>query len=397
MRRKQSDETKAIHIASEAKLIGRTVSPPVQRASTVILPDARSLYDHSQVSYGRVGLQPQNALCEALCAMEGGAGARLFPNGLSAMTGPILGLLKTGDDILVVDSVYAPTRRFCEKVLARFGVGIRYFDPAASVGEIESLCLPNTRLIVLESPGSLTFEVLDVPAIAAMARKRGVWTIIDNTWGAGVYFKPLDHGVDISVQALTKYVGGHSDVFMGAAVARDEGLVRKLDDAILHMGWGASPDDAYLMLRGLRTLPTRLARHGENAVAIAQWLEAQAGVKEVICPALPGSRGHEIWARDFKGQNGLIGLVLEAAETDAVYAFLDALELFGLGFSWGGYESLAILCDPQFAARQRKPDFGGPLIRLHVGLEGIDDLKADLAAALTAFAAARKQDGQSQT
>ncbi len=378
----------AVRAGAGGGLVARTVNPPVQRGSTVLIKEARSLYDPELVTYGRGGLQPHAALCEALCELEGAAGARLFPSGLAAMTGAMLAVLKAGDDMLVVDCIYAPTRRFCDRVLTRFGVSIRYFDPALPAQEVAQLMSPETRLIVLEAPGSLTFEMQDVPAITSAARDRGVLTLIDNTWGAGLYYKPLSLGVDISVQALTKYVCGHSDVFMGAACAKDPAIVQRLNDEIWHVGWACSPDDAYLMLRGLRTLPTRLDRHGASALEIAAWLASQPGVDEVICPGLSGSRGHELWKRDFLGQNGLLSLVLAPAAPAAVDAFLDALELFGLGFSWGGYESLAISCDPQFAAREYPPRFTGPLVRLHIGLENVEDIKGDLSRALAAFRAA---------
>lgn len=384
-KKSKADATRAIHAATSAAPVANIVSPPVQRASTVILPDARSLYDNSQISYGRKGLQPQTALTEALVELEGAASGQLYPNGLSAMTGPMLALLQAGDEILVSDSIYAPTRRFCDRVLKRFGVTPQFFNPTAGLEEIAGLITDKTRMIVLESPGSLSFEFMDVPAIAKLAKSSGITTMIDNTWSAGLLFKPLDHGIDISSQALTKYVAGHSDVFMGFACTRDPKLARKLEEGVWHVGWGASPDDAYLAMRGLRTLPTRMAQHGRNALAIAEWAAAQEGVTEVLCAALPGARGHDIWKRDFSGHNGLIGLVLENSSDDSVYDFLDALSLFRLGFSWGGYESLAINCDPQFAVRNRPPHFAGPLIRLQVGLEDVEDLKLDLASALEAW------------
>ena len=389
MRKKQSDATRIIHTGADAGLIGKTVNPPVQRGSTVILPNAASLYDSGQVTYGRAGLQPHAALCTALADLEGAAGAELFPSGLAAMTGALLAVLKSGDEVLAVDCVYAPTRRFCDKVLSRFGISTRYFDPALGADEVLAKTSPETRLIILEAPGSLTFEMQDVPAIAAAARARGILTLIDNTWGAGLYYKPITHGVDISVQALTKYVGGHSDSFMGAACARDAALAQTLRDAVWQVGWSTSADDAYTMLRGLRTLPTRLARHSQNALAIADWLQVQPDVIQVLCPGLPDSHGHDIWKRDFTGQNGLLGFVLSPGPQAAVHALLDALELFGLGFSWGGYESLAINCDPQFDVRKFPPAYTGPMIRIHVGLEDVEDLKADLATALAAYAAAR--------
>lgn len=380
-----SDFTRAIRAGAASRPLVRTVSPPIQRASTVLMKSAAALYDHNEVSYGRAGLQPYGALCEALDALEGSAGTRLFPSGLAAMTAVLLAFLKAGDDLLVVDSIYAPTRRFCDTVLARFGVVTRYYAPALSADEVLTLATSATRMIVLESPGSLTFDFQDVPGIADRARARGILTAIDNTWGAGVIFKPIAHGVDISVQALTKYVGGHSDVFMGSASVRDGALYRKLSDAVWQVGWAVSPDDVYQMLRGVRTLPTRLARHGQGAVDIARWLRTRPQVQSVLCAALPGAPGHEFWQRDCTGYNGLFSMVLRPGAAGAVDAFLDALKLFGLGYSWGGFESLAIPCDPQLKFRSQPPAFAGPLIRLHVGLEDAADLIADLEGALTAY------------
>ena len=383
------DSTRLIRAGSEPRPLARTVNPPIQRASTVLLPNAASLYDPTQVSYGRASLAVRDALCEAIAEMEGAAGVRLFPSGLAAMTGTLLALLGAGDEILVCQHVYRPTRRFCDKVLKRFGIGVNYYRQTLPPAELMDMVTGQTRLIVLESPGSLSFEMQDVAAIAAAARERGVLTVMDNTWGAGLLFKPLAHGVDISCQALTKYVGGHSDVFMGSAAARDEAMLKPLDAAMHEVGWSVSPEDAYLMLRGLRTLPTRLERHGKSGLQVAEWLQEQPEVREVIHPALPGSRGHDLWARDYTGACGLFGFVFQPAPEKAVEAFLDALTLFGLGFSWGGHESLAIHCDPQRRTGAALDDYPGPLVRLHVGLEAPEDLIDDLRRGLDAFNAAR--------
>jgi cystathionine beta-lyase len=386
---KISESTRAVRAGAKAKIQARTVNPPIQRGSTVLMPSGKSMYDSSLPSYGRSGLSPHGALTEALSEMEGGAGCTLYPNGLAAVTGVLLSLLSAGDEVLVVDSIYNPSRRFCDEVLARFGVTTRYVDPRGSVEAMMADATGKTRLFLLESPASLTLDILDVPELATAARARNIVTVIDNTWGAGLFFKPLDHGIDISVQALTKYVGGHSDVFMGAAVTRDPKLLRRLEEGVINLGWSASPDDAYLMLRGLRTLPTRLARHQQGALAVAAWLAGQPEVSEVICPGLPGSRGHDLWTRDFHGQNGLVTIVLQPKSDRAVHALLDAFELFGLGYSWGGFESLAIHCDPQLKRRTLDWRFAGPLVRLQVGLEDPDDLIADLRRGLDAYAAAR--------
>jgi cystathionine beta-lyase len=386
--RPKGEATRLIHSRAAAGPLAATVGPPVQRGSTVLLPNAAALYDADVVTYGRAGLSAQNTLMAALAEMEGAAGCQLFPSGLAAMTGALLAVLRTGDAVAMPDSIYAPTRRFCDKALARFGVKTLYYPPRASASEILALGGPALKLVALESPGSLSFEMQDVAAIAAACRARGVLTLIDNTWAAGLLFKPLAHGVDLSAQALTKYVCGHSDVFMGSVCAADPALVRKLDEAILHVGWAVSPDDAYQALRGLRTLPVRLGRHGENGLAVAAWLEAQPQVAAVLHPALPSSPDHALWKRDFTGACGLFSVVLKPAPQRSVDAFLDALTLFGLGFSWGGFESLVIACDPQLAQRRSPCDYGGPLVRLHVGLEDSEDLIEDLRRALAAFEAA---------
>jgi len=384
-----AEETRLIRAGSKARPLVKTVGPAIQKGSTVLLPDAGSLYDDDgHVTYGRQGLSAQVALADALAELEGAAGVALYPSGLAALTGAMLAVLKAGDEVLVVDTIYKPTRRFCDKVLVRFGVAVRYYDPATPPRDLVAGASVAVRLIVMESPGSLTFEMQDVAAIAALARDRGVLTLADNTWGAGYLFKPIAHGVDLSVQALTKYVGGHSDVFMGSAAARDPKLAALLAAGIHHLGWAVAAEDAYQMLRGLRTLPIRLARHGESALKIAAWLAEQPEVGAIHHPALPGAPGHDLWARDYTGACGLFAFTLKPAPEAAVNAFLDALTLFGLGFSWGGFESLAISCDPQFQCREVHPGYGGPVIRLHIGLEHPDDLIADLRAGLDAYAAA---------
>jgi cystathionine beta-lyase len=381
-------KTRLLRAGSQVSADAKTVAPPLQRGSTVLLPDARSLYDHAQTSYGRLGLSMQAALAEAIGELEGSAPARLFPSGLAAIAGTLQALLKAGDELLVVGCAYGPTRRFCDNVLKRYGVMTRYLPATVTADEIMALAGPATRLILLESPGSLTFEIQDVPAIASAARARGVRTVIDNTWGCGLLYEPLALGVDVSLQALTKYVSGHSDVFMGAACSRNLEILKQIDAFLRDFGLGVSPDDAYLMLRGLRTLDVRLKRHGENALKIAAWLQQQPEVRQVLCPALPGAPGHELWKRDFKGLNGLFSVVLAPAPEARVEAFIDALTLFGLGFSWGGFESLAIHCDPQLKFRPDKPQFEGPLVRLHIGLEDPEDLIADLRQALDVYSAA---------
>lgn len=382
-----SDETRLIHAGKAPGDLARTVGPPIQKGSTVLLPNAAALYDDAHhLTYGRAGLAAQAALQDALATLEGAVGVSLYPSGMAAISGTMTALLKAGDELLVVDNVYKPVRRFCDQVLQRFGVKVGYFDPRTSPEALLASGSGSLRMILMESPGSLSFEMQDVPRVAELARARGILTAIDNTWGAGLLFRPLEHGVDVSIQALTKYAGGHSDVFMGSAAARDPTLVRALADGVNHMGWSVSGEDAYDILRGLRTLPVRLERQGAAGVKVAAWLQDQPEVAQILHPALPGCPDHELWARDYKGACGLFGVVLKPAPAAAVNAFLDALKLFGLGFSWGGFESLAIACDPQLKVRRHPTDYGGPLIRLHVGLEDPQDLIADLRRGLDAFA-----------
>jgi cystathionine beta-lyase len=385
------EETRLVRSGAPPKggsVLARTVNPPVQRGSTVLMPNAASLYDDNQLTYGITGLSSPANLQLALAELEGSPDVTLYPSGLAAITGVMLALLKAGDEILVVDSAYKPTRRFCDRVLTRFGVKTTYYDPALSPDALMALCTPATRMILLEAPGSLTFEMQDIPAIAAAANARGVLTLIDNTWAASFYFKPLAHGVTISVQALTKYVGGHSDVFMGSAATADNVIGNQLGDAMWDIGWSVSPDDAYTVLRGLRTLATRLPAHEAAGLKIARWLQDRPEVSRVLHPALETDPGHALWKRDFTGACGLFGVVLNPASQKAVHAFLDALELFGLGFSWGGYESLAIHCDPQLKNRTVPVNLEGPLLRLHVGLESTADLIADLERGFAALAKA---------
>lgn len=367
--------TRVVHAGASR---GRTVGPVVEKGSTVLMSSAEALYDEGQVTYGRSGLAAQEALAEALCELEGARRVCLFPSGLSAVTATLLAVLRAGDEVLVTDAIYKPTRRFCDHVLVRFGVTLRYHEPSLSADGLAGLLTPATRLILMESPGSLTFEVQDAPAIARMARARGVLTLLDNTWAAGFWFKPLARGVDLSVQALTKYVGGHSDLFMGSAATADDNLAEALDNAVRDVGWSVAADDAYQMLRGLRTLPTRLARHDASGLAVARWLSGRTEVAEVLYPALPGARGHDLWRRDYAGAAGVFTFVLTPRTPTASLAFLDALRLFRLGFSWGGFESLALHCDPQFSGRSHPPSLAGPAIRLSIGLEDPEDLIADL-------------------
>ncbi len=366
----------------DSRLGGGVVNPPVWRASTVLYDSiadmkARGHATHDKLYYGRRGTPTVWALCDALTGMEPGAeGTLLYPSGVAAITSALLALLAPGDHLLMVDTAYEPTRQFCGGMLGRFGVETSYYDPLIGAG-IAELIRPETKLIFLESPGSLTFEVQDVPAITRVARERGVVTMLDNTWATPLLFPALAHGIDVTMMSLTKYVGGHSDAMMGSLTATPA-LWPRLRKATYQLGQSVTADECALMLRGLRTLDVRLARHGENALAVAEWLAARGDVGRVLHPALPADAGHALWARDFSGASGLFGFTLRAADDAARGRFIDALEHFGLGFSWGGYESLAVPADPatiRTATEWRDPD---ALVRLSIGLEDPADLIADL-------------------
>jgi cysteine-S-conjugate beta-lyase len=373
-----SEGTRIVHSGLSEGALLRTVNPPIQRATTILAEKAHALYDGSQQTYSRKGLVTRRTLERAIAEMEGGIGTRLYPSGLAAIAQALQALVRGGDRILVAEHVYNPTRVFCERVLRRFGVDVEYFPQQAPVHEIERLVTPNTRLVYLESPGSLSFQLQDVPAIARMARARGLLTAIDNTWAAGYLSRPLLQGVDLAIQSLSKYVGGHSDVLMGCVTCADRKTLDVLDSALDDVGNAVSPEDAYLAQRSLRTLPTRLARHGRSALQIATWLQTQPEVLRVLHPALPSSPDHALWRRDFGGASGLFGVVLKPTAERTVETVLDSLRIFGLGFSWGGHESLALHCDPQRRRGTLIPDYPGPLLRFHIGLEEPGDLIADL-------------------
>ena len=380
--------TRLTHIGPDPREQHGFVNPPIQRGSTVLFPDAETIRTENQkYTYGTHGTPTTDALCRAVDELEGSAGTILLPSGLSAVTLPLLAVLSAGDHMLMVDSVYAPARRFAETMLKRLGVETEYFDPGIGEG-IETLIRPNTRLVHLEAPASNTFEMLDVGAIARVAKRHGAAVSMDNTWATPLYFRPLDHGVDISIHAATKYPSGHSDILMGFVSANAE-YWPKINSANMELGLCVTSDDAYQILRGLRTMGVRLAHHEKNALEIAHWLEARADVARVLHPALPSFPGHEIWKRDFKGASGVFTFVLNSSPEDQqrkAKAFLDALTYFGLGYSWGGYESLAVhvrLGD----RRITKGPYDGPLIRLQIGLEDVEDLKADLENGFAAAAA----------
>ena len=365
------------------------VNTPVYHASTLLYRTAEDYLAHrGHYQYGRRGTPTSEALETALRGLEGNAcaGVALLPSGLAAISTALLAVLRSGDHVLVTDSVYGPTRRFCDSALIRFGVTTSYYDPLIG-GGIAKLMQTNTRAVFTESPGSLSFEIQDVPAIAAAAHAHGALVLMDNTWASPLYFRALEKGVDLSIQSGTKYIGGHSDVMLGT-VAANESAWPQLKDMVFTSGLCVGPDDMYLGLRGLRTMGVRLARHQQSGLAIARWLQARPEVLRVMHPALPNHPGHEIWKRDFSGACGLFSIVFKPVRQEAVYALLNALHLFGMGASWGGYESLAIPFDCTAVRTATKWAPGGPTVRLHIGLEDVGDLIADLERGFAAYAAA---------
>ena len=377
-------ETRLIHTRKER--LGRvTVNPPVERASTVLFPTEETLYG-PKPTYGRMGLTVHRELEAAMCELEGAAYTRLAANGLQACSLAIAACVRSGDHLLFPDSAYGPTARFCERRLPAMGVKTTRFDPRIGAG-IADLIQDNTKAIFLESPGSLTFEINDTPAIVEIAKARNIRTIMDNTWGAGLHHQPLALGVDLSVQALTKYAAGHSDAFGGAVMTSTPAMAGRLEALSEDWGISLSPDDAYLCLRGLRTLKTRLKAHEAAGLEIAHWLDARTEVSEVLHPALPSSPDHALWQRDFSGSNGLFGVVLNPVPEGGMERFLNAMHLFAMGFSWGGFESLIIPCDEQLTRMKGSwtNERAGPLLRVHVGLEATSDRIADLEAGFKAM------------
>jgi cystathionine beta-lyase len=362
------------------------VNTPVYRGSTVLFRTMESFEKRDQrYVYGRRGTPTSEALEAAIAHVEGGARTWLAPSGAAAIATALLTFTKAGDHILVADTVYQPTRRVCDGPLARFGVETTYYDPTVGAG-IAQLMRPNTALVYTESPGSLTFEVQDIPAIAAAAHAQGALVAMDNTWASPLYFKPFAHGVDISIQAGTKYIVGHADAMLGA-ITVTEPLAHRLVVEAGGLGICAGTEEMYLGLRGMRTLDVRLERHWRSGVEIARWLEGRPEVARVLHPALPSHPQHDLWKRDFLGASGLFSVVLRPCAKKAVAAMLEGLDLFGMGASWGGYESLVLPFD---AAKSRSatawtPE--GPAVRLHIGLESLDDIKADLEAGFARLAA----------
>lgn len=387
--------TRVVTGGRRAEWTGGIVNPPVWRASTILYDSVAEMRaaagadTHHRLFYGRRGTPTQWSLAEALTELEPGAHATLlYPSGVAAVAAALLAVLSPGDELLVPDSAYDPTRTLADGLLRRFGIATRFYDPLIGAG-IADLIGPATRAIFVESPGSLTFEVQDVPAICAVARARGIVTLLDNTWATPLLFPALAHGVDLSILACTKYVVGHSDVMLGSVTATPE-LYDRLRSATYALGQCASPDDAWLGARGLRTMKVRLDQHGASALRIAEWLKTRPEVAAVLHPALPDCPGHDIFKRDFKGPAGLFALIFAGGTDAARTAMLDGLELFGLGYSWGGFESLAIPVDPARYRTATKWQAAGPVVRLQIGLEDTDDLIDDLARGLERFAAAAR-------
>ena len=382
-----SDETRLITLGRDGAHSSGFVNPPLVRGSTVLHPSVDEMRervrrraggdDSMPVAYGIYGTPTHHAFCDALTALEGGYRSWALPSGLAACTIAVLAYVRQGDHVLVPDSVYSPTRRFCRDTLARYGVEATFYAPRSGA-EIEQQFRRNTRLLFMESPGSLTFEVQDVPLLAAIARRRGAVSVIDNTWATPLYLQPLALGADVSVHAATKYIGGHSDLLLGTVTAT-ESAWPALRDAIHQYGLTTSPDDCWLALRGLRSMAARLARHRTTAERLIAWLRDQPEVAEVLYPALAEDPGHALWRRDFRGASGLFGAVLAQSVTErALQAMIDGLRLFGRGYSWGGFESLLIPVRPERTAQPLPPR--GPMFRISAGLEDAEDLIADLQA-----------------
>lgn len=394
-------DTRLMHLGRDPKAQFGAVNPPVVHASTILFDTLedfeaaqRARLEKERIYYGRYGTPTTFALEKAVANLEGGYGALAVPSGLAAIIGPLLALAARDDHILIPDAVYYPVRDVCDSLLAGLGIETTYYDPTIGAGVADHL-RPNTKAILLEAPASLTFEMQDVPAITAVARKRGVPTIMDNTWSTPVLFRPLEHGADISIHAGTKYIVGHSDAMLGLVVTT-EPYFRTVRHALMRLGYAAAPDDAYLALRGFRTLSVRLARHEANGLRLARWLQSRPEVARVMHPGLPGDPGHALWRRDWRGASGLFGLVLHPVPDRAVSAMLNGLELFGMGASWGGFESLILRVHPEKARSVTRWEAAGPTLRIHAGLEDPDDLIADLEAGFVRLAQSAGGPGDSR-
>ena len=385
----RTDRTRLIAFATRRGKGRRPVAPPVERASTLLNDSPAAMRDESEGPvYGIEDLSAARELRTLLAELEGAADAWLVPSGLAAVTVPLTALLRHGDEVLTTDALYGPSRRFLRRHLGARGVTTAFHATGASTDDILSAITDRTRLLLIESPASLTFEMLDVPALAAACRSRGVLTVMDNTWAAGLAFRPLAHGVDVSVQAVTKYVAGHSDLLMGSIAVADPAVGRPIAETLEDFGWRVSPDDAWLALRGLRTMPLRYQEQARSALAVAGWLHGRPEVADILYPALPGAAGHDLWTRDYTGGASIFGVVMNGGDEAAAHALMSALDLFGLGYSWGGFESLITHETGQLSGRRAPPTLAGQLLRLHVGLEDPADLIADLEAGLAAWRAA---------
>ncbi|MFQ5562855.1 MAG: cystathionine beta-lyase [Parvularculaceae bacterium] len=381
------DDTKLVAAGRPHSRSQHPVNHPVERASTILFPTYDDFLEGCKnISYGRLGTTTHRALEEVVTALEGGFETRLAPSGLQACAAAILAFVEAGDHVLMTDAVYDPTRKFCDRFLKRFGVETTYYDPLAGA-EIAALFKPNTKVIFAETPGSLTFETQDLPALAAAAHDAGAKLVVDNTWSAGYFLKPITLGADVSVQAGTKYLAGHADCLIGTITSHDDATAKEVFYALLQLGANVSADDAYATLRGMRTLSARLERHQNTGLKLAKWLSKRSEVERVIHPAMKNCPGHAHWKRDFTGASGLFGAVLKPVSEPALKAFFNAFKLFGMGFSWGGFESLCVHVHPERYRTAAPWEEEGPVIRVHAGLEDVEDLYADFERAFAAMRA----------
>ena len=378
-----SPETKVAHLGRDHKDSHGFVNIPIYHGSTVLYEtydefrnSEAKRQQRDQVVYGRYGTPLSFALETAIAELEGADGATTVSSGLAAITESLKAFVSQGDHILVTDSVYQPTRKYCNQVLKRFGVEVSYYDPLIG-GDIKDLIKQNTSVIFVESPGSQTFEIQDLPAIAEVAKENGIATILDNTWATPLYLKPFDLGIDVSVHAATKYITGHSDTMLGI-ISTNEACYDRIRNSVRLSGQCAGPDPIFLGLRGLRTMPTRLKQHWKSGIKVAEWLASRPEVARLIHPALPSHPGHDLWQRDFTGASGLFAFILNDVSDDAVGRLLESTQLFGMGYSWGGFESLLIPFDPRSYRTATEWNAEGPAFRIHIGLEDPDELISDL-------------------